>query len=89
MLKMFQVCCSSDAAPPTQPPAPPTVPVGGGLQASDLPEPGTCGSHLANRIVGGEETEITEFPWMVLIEYTKRKFSIFISNEQHSFRKLK
>lgn len=28
---------------------------------------------MSDRIVGGNETRITEFPWMVLIEYTKRK----------------
>ncbi|XP_031619833.1 serine protease easter-like [Contarinia nasturtii] len=36
-----------------------------------LPRPGVCGSQLQDRIIGGEETRITEFPWMALIEYTK------------------
>lgn len=61
------VCCPIESAPTTQPP----VPVGGGLQASDLPAPGYCGNHLADRIVGGNETQISEYPWMALLEYTK------------------
>lgn len=43
-----------------------------GLSASDLPAPGVCGTSLDDRITNGEETAITEFPWMVLLEYTKR-----------------
>ncbi|XP_031634546.1 serine protease easter-like isoform X2 [Contarinia nasturtii] len=35
-----------------------------------LPQPGTCGVNIKNRIIYGKETEITEFPWMALIEYT-------------------
>lgn len=35
----------------------------GGLSPSDLPPPGKCGSQLSNRIIGGEETKIDEFPW--------------------------
>ena len=44
-----------------------------GLSASDLPAPGVCGTSLDDRITNGEETAITEFPWMVLLEYAKRK----------------
>lgn len=74
----MQVCCAIDSAPPTQPPqTQPPVPVGGGLQASDLPAPGYCGNHLADRIVGGEETQISEYPWMALLEYTKRNINMF------------
>ncbi|XP_031619831.1 serine protease easter-like isoform X2 [Contarinia nasturtii] len=33
--------------------------------------PGECGSQLQERIVGGEESSIFEYPWFALIEYTK------------------
>ncbi|XP_058795516.1 CLIP domain-containing serine protease HP8-like [Phymastichus coffea] len=33
--------------------------------------PTECGSDLSNRIVGGNITEIHEFPWMALLEYSK------------------
>lgn len=39
-----------------------------------LPAPGVCGTDNTNRIIGGEITKIDEFPWMALIEYSKRKF---------------
>lgn len=39
-----------------------------------LPEPGVCGSFLTNKIYGGVETKIDEYPWMALIEYQKREF---------------
>lgn len=69
-----QVCCANEQPQPvTQSPIEKPRPVPGrGLSPGDLPQPGTCGNHLADRIVGGTETAINEFPWMVLIEYTKR-----------------
>lgn len=36
-----------------------------------LPQPGECGIDPANRIIGGTETDVDEFPWMALLEYTK------------------
>lgn len=39
-----------------------------------LPEPGVCGIDTSNRIYGGEVTKLDEFPWMALIEYSKREF---------------
>lgn len=36
--------------------------------------PTDCGRDLSNRIVGGNVTELDEFPWMALLEYRKRKF---------------
>lgn len=36
--------------------------------------PSDCGRDLTQRIVGGERTELGEFPWMALLEYQKREF---------------
>ncbi|XP_071578101.1 CLIP domain-containing serine protease HP8-like [Temnothorax nylanderi] len=33
--------------------------------------PNDCGRDLSQRIVGGERTELSEFPWMALLEYQK------------------
>ncbi|XP_024938860.1 uncharacterized protein LOC107265735 [Cephus cinctus] len=33
--------------------------------------PSDCGRDLSQRIVGGERTDLDEFPWMTLLEYTK------------------
>lgn len=38
-----------------------------------LPSLNDCGISTANRIVGGNATEIDEYPWMALIEYQRRK----------------
>uniref|UniRef100_T1GFY9 Peptidase S1 domain-containing protein n=1 Tax=Megaselia scalaris TaxID=36166 RepID=T1GFY9_MEGSC len=39
---------------------------------SDLiPEPGVCGNVITNKIYGGVETRLDEYPWMALIEYQK------------------
>jgi hypothetical protein len=43
--------------------------------------PSDCGRDLSNRIVGGNITELDEFPWMALLEYRKRKC---FRNPQHS-----
>ncbi|XP_005185513.2 serine protease easter [Musca domestica] len=36
---------------------------------NQLPQPGECGKNLSKRILGGNVTEIDEFPWMALIQY--------------------
>ncbi|XP_075162014.1 serine protease ea-like [Haematobia irritans] len=42
------------------------------VQNSLLPEPPICGGEfINNRIYGGTETHIYEFPWMAFLEYTK------------------
>ncbi|XP_076667402.1 phenoloxidase-activating factor 1-like isoform X1 [Andrena cerasifolii] len=33
--------------------------------------PTDCGKDLTQRIIGGEKTDLDEFPWMVLLEYAK------------------
>lgn len=66
------VCCKD--APPSIPPptqAPPTQP---NLSNNLLPRPGVCGIDTENRIYGGNRTFIDEYPWMVLLGYSKRKF---------------
>lgn len=40
-----------------------------------LPSPGECGVHPVDSIYGGNETLIDEYPWMVLLEYSKREFN--------------
>lgn len=47
-------------------------PVGSG---SKLPKVPDCGiDRFADRIVGGEETKIDEFTWLVQLQYSKREF---------------
>lgn len=43
-----------------------------------LPEPGVCGSSTQNRIFGGELAGLDEFPWMALMEFTKRKLRLYL-----------
>lgn len=42
-----------------------------------LPAIKDCGTVPSNRIIGGNSTELDDFPWMALIQYTKRMY-IFI-----------
>lgn len=57
------VCCGD--TPNIQPtPAP--------AQNGLLPLPGVCGGGTSDRIIGGERTKIDEYPWMALLEYSKR-----------------
>jgi hypothetical protein len=39
-----------------------------------LPAAGTCGLSTADRIVGGFKARIDEYPWLVLLEYSKRTY---------------
>jgi hypothetical protein len=71
------VCCREIVAPPAVPveyttpssimntPTPPS--------RNLLPKPGECGIDAENRIYGGNVTTIDEYPWMVLLQYSKRK----------------
>lgn len=44
------------------------------LSPVQLPKPPVCGVDAENRIYGGTSTNVFEFPWLVLLKYTKRKF---------------
>lgn len=44
--------------------------------------PSDCGQDLSQRIVGGERTELGEFPWMALLEYQKREWKENKSKER-------
>lgn len=45
-----------------------------GSGGSVLPGVGICGlTGLANRIFGGESTQLDDYPWMALLEYQPRK----------------
>lgn len=37
-----------------------------------LPQPPLCGKDAQDRIFGGSETELAEFPWIVLLHFDKR-----------------
>lgn len=47
--------------------------------------PTDCGKDFSQRIIGGEITELDEFPWMVLLEHAKRKFFFFSSKKYKIF----
>lgn len=51
------------------------------LTAEDLPQPVVCGNYVTPNIFGGEQTEITEFPWMALVEHVTR-IKLFCFNQQ-------
>lgn len=53
------VCCSDPLETPIR--------VGGSL----LPAVGVCGIQTSDRIVGGVNTKIDEFPWLALLKYEK------------------
>lgn len=42
------------------------------VKRSILPEPPTCGGEfIDNRIYGGSDANVYEFPWMAFLEYSK------------------
>lgn len=57
MLFEFKVCCPLDAGTPT------SFPGGSGLSQSDFPRPGSCGPVVVEKIVGGNTTTISDYPW--------------------------
>lgn len=61
------VCCPDSLVTATQ--SPPVSPAG-----DLLPEPGVCGRNpTEENIIGGTATAVDEFPWMALLQYSKRK----------------
>ncbi|XP_037953874.1 spaetzle-processing enzyme-like [Teleopsis dalmanni] len=60
------VCCADKYCNKPKPEAN-NVPKPGNV----LPEAGKCGISLENRILGGQNTSLFEFPWMALIQYKK------------------
>ncbi|KAF2895319.1 hypothetical protein ILUMI_10857 [Ignelater luminosus] len=46
-------------------------PVSGDLHSNLLPSLNECGTLSSDRIVGGKEADLDEFPWMALVEYQK------------------
>ncbi|CRL07282.1 CLUMA_CG020261, isoform A [Clunio marinus] len=63
------VCCRNFPESTTlPPPPPPTAPT---QKLSPLPLPGECGIDAENRIYGGNQTNVDEYPWMALLEYSK------------------
>uniref|UniRef100_A0A182MDC4 CLIP domain-containing serine protease n=1 Tax=Anopheles culicifacies TaxID=139723 RepID=A0A182MDC4_9DIPT len=81
--KKVLVCCeapknavpSVTIAPPvqTQPPAP-SVPVANRLSYEQQLQllPAECGIQYTDRIIGGERTQIDEYPWTALIQHRRR-----------------
>lgn len=44
-----------------------------------LPSPPSCGGvAIQNKIYGGSEAELNEFPWMVLLEYKRSMYHLYI-----------
>lgn len=60
-----QVIPSQPQQPQVVPQKPPTQiqPSQPRFSANDLPIPGRCGTQAKDRIVGGEETSILDYPW--------------------------
>lgn len=73
MLFEFKVCCPLDSGTPT------SFPGGSGLSQSDFPRPGSCGPVVVEKIVGGNTTSISDYPWYV-IEIKSIIFIEFIIN---------
>lgn len=44
------------------------------LYSNLLPSVNECGTLSADRIVGGKEANLDEFPWMALVQYQKSMF---------------
>lgn len=71
------VCCRETSQPQPTPPQPqptpsPISPVQPPQSQNNLlPKSPNCGIDAENRIYGGNATVIDEYPWMVLLEYSK------------------
>lgn len=70
---------------PQQPPMVPQIPNQSQLSpyqtrftANDLPIPGRCGTQANDRIVGGEETSLMDYPWYVIWLHDRQTLFILI-----------
>lgn len=84
------VCCANiletttKPAPTAAPEIVPLVPVEEPIPEwlkklrQKLPLPPNCGLDSHDRILGGSQTEVDEFPWLVLVEFKKREISIHL-----------
>ena len=79
---VYLVCCeveptTTSAPTTTTAPTTKTAPTTTTSQGSILPSAPVCGSYFGDRIVGGENTKIDEFPWSALMQYTYRNYHYF------------
>lgn len=68
------VCCNPfDTYKPTEAPTNEITQTSNGV-GNKLPDPGECGPvATGNKIYNGNNTDIDEFPWMVLLEYQNKQ----------------
>lgn len=76
--KFPYVCCNPyDTYRPTEATtelATESIQTSNSVNGKNLPEPGECGPvSTGNKIYNGNNTDIDEFPWMVLLEYQNGK----------------
>ncbi|XP_031627921.1 serine protease easter-like [Contarinia nasturtii] len=74
------LCCALAIQPTTpSPPRPENHQQSPNVRLADelLPPPGVCGLQYEERIIGGEETALKEFPWTVLLKYSTPKGEAF------------
>lgn len=78
-----KVCCVQNVPLPTPPPVTTEFyNVNNGntsINSRSSLLPSVCGRDLSVRIVGGERAFLDEFPWMVLLEYQKRKPNTYLN----------
>lgn len=69
------VCCSENVQPINVPVPAPKRPLPDWYfkLKSKLPHSPKCGRNAQDRIFGGTEVDLDEFPWTVLLEYKKCK----------------
>ena len=86
--KIYVCCRESSVGNSKSISTPPTIPLQQFQSKSELPKPGECGIDAELRIVGGNVTAVDEYPWMALLQYTKRmndKIKAFTKLITHKF----
>lgn len=71
----YLVCCEIDPAGTTSTTTTRTTYVD--PVSKVFPTAAGCGSFYGDRIIGGNNTQVDEFPWAALIQYTYRKYYLF------------